>query len=97
MGNGVGKCGVSQAVLSQKGGKQTDSSITTLHCQGVFDPLEWISQAEAARILNVSRQAVAWLVKNGRLNTLRIGGTNLVRREEVEAFQPEAGGRPKQR
>ena len=97
MGNGVGKCGASQAVLSPKGGNQAHSSMTTLHCQGVFNPLEWISQAEAARIRNVSRQAVAWLVKKGRLNTLRIGGTNLVRRDEVEAFQPEAGGRPKLR
>jgi len=58
------------------------------------DPTEWISQAEAARLRKVSRQAIALLVKKGRLSVLKIGGRLLVRRKEVEDFTPDAAGRP---
>lgn len=58
------------------------------------DPNEWISQAEAARLRGVSRQAIALLVKKGRLSVLKIGGRLLVRRKEVEEFTPEPAGRP---
>lgn len=58
------------------------------------DPDEWISQAEAARLRGVSRQAIALLVKKGRLPVLKIGGRLLVRRKEVEEFTPEPAGRP---
>jgi excisionase family DNA binding protein len=58
------------------------------------DPDEWISQAEAARLRGVSRQAIALLVKKGRLRVLKIGGRLLVRRKEVEEFTPEQAGRP---
>jgi excisionase family DNA binding protein len=58
------------------------------------DPNEWISQAEAARLRGVSRQAIAVLVKKGRLSALKIGGRLLVRRKEVESFTPEGAGRP---
>jgi excisionase family DNA binding protein len=57
------------------------------------DPTEWISQAEAARLRSVSRQAIALLVKKGRLPVLKIGGRVLVRRKEVEEFTPEPAGR----
>lgn len=55
---------------------------------------QWISQAEAARIRGVSRQAIALLVKRGRFSVLKIGGRLLVRRKEVEEFTPEPAGRP---
>jgi len=55
---------------------------------------EWISQAEAARLRNVSRQAISLLVKKGRLPVLTIGGRVFVRRKEVEEFTPEPPGRP---
>jgi excisionase family DNA binding protein len=58
------------------------------------DPSDWISQAEAARLRKVSRQAIALLVKKGRLSVLKIGGRVLVRRKEVEEFTPEPAGRP---
>jgi excisionase family DNA binding protein len=58
------------------------------------DPNEWISQAEAARLRGVSRQAIALLVKKRRLPVLKIGGRVLVRRKEVEKFKPGAAGRP---
>ncbi|MCE5310421.1 MAG: helix-turn-helix domain-containing protein [Acidobacteriales bacterium] len=56
---------------------------------------EWISQAEAARLRGVSRQAIALLVKKGRLATLKVGGRLLVRRKDVEGFTPDPAGRPR--
>ena len=54
-----------------------------------------MSQAEAARLRGVSRQAIAKLVNNGRLQTLQVGGRALVRRDEVVSFSPNPAGRPK--
>lgn len=55
---------------------------------------DWISQAEAARLRGVSRQAIARLVQRGRLKILHIGGRTLVRRKDIERFEPEPAGRP---
>jgi len=54
---------------------------------------DWISQAEAARIRGVSRQAIAELVKRQRLETLKIGGRLLVRRKDIESFTAQSAGR----
>ncbi|MGP8260039.1 MAG: helix-turn-helix domain-containing protein [Acidobacteriaceae bacterium] len=56
--------------------------------------LEWVSQAEAARIRGVSRQAISRLIKKGRLQVLEIGGKVLLNRSEIEAFVPDPPGRP---
>jgi len=60
-----------------------------------FVPEEWISQADAARLRGVSRQAIAKLLKNGRLKSLTIGSHVFVNRSEVLAFEPRRAGRPK--
>lgn len=60
-----------------------------------IDPSEWISQAEAARLRGVTRQAIAKLVGNGRLRSLDVGGRALVSRADVLAFEPNPAGRPK--
>jgi excisionase family DNA binding protein len=57
-------------------------------------PEEWISQAEAARLRKVSRQAISLLVKKGRLPVLKIGGRVFVHRKEVVDFTPDPPGRP---
>jgi excisionase family DNA binding protein len=54
---------------------------------------DWVSQAEAARIRGVSRQAIARLIKRGRFRTLSIGGKVLLKRLEVENYKPELPGR----
>jgi excisionase family DNA binding protein len=54
---------------------------------------DWVSQAEAARIRGVSRQAIARLIKRGRFQTFTIGGKVLLRRAEVENYKPEQPGR----
>jgi excisionase family DNA binding protein len=55
---------------------------------------DWISQAEAARIRAVSKQAIAKLIHRKRIAAREIGGRMLVRRSEVEAFVPLPIGRP---
>ena len=46
---------------------------------------DWISQADAARLRGVSRQAISKLVQKGRLRTLTIGGHVLVHRDDAPA------------
>jgi excisionase family DNA binding protein len=53
-----------------------------------------ISLAEAARLRGVSRQAIDDLVKRGKLATVEIAGRRLVSRQDVNAYEPELGGRP---
>jgi excisionase family DNA binding protein len=60
-----------------------------------FHPSDWITQAEAARIRKVSRQAIAKLVRHGRLRSMSIGGRVFVLRADVESFIPKAAGRPR--
>ncbi len=61
-----------------------------------FDPYP-LSQAEAARIRSVSKQAIAKLIARKRLSAREIGGRKLVRRSEVEAFVPMPLGRPRKK
>lgn len=56
------------------------------------DASQWISQAEAAKLRGVSRQAIARLVRKGRFKILSIGGKTLLRRSEVEEFRPKPPG-----
>ena len=57
-----------------------------------IDVGQWISQAQAAKLRGVTRQAIAILVRKGRFRTLSIGGKTLLRRSEVEEFQPNPPG-----
>lgn len=59
-----------------------------------FDPNEWISQAEAAELRGVSRQAINELVQKDRFETLEVAGRKLVRRQDVVDYEPKRGGRP---
>lgn len=56
---------------------------------------DWVSQAEAARLRGVSRQAIARLIKKGRFRVLRIAGKVLLKRTDVKGFEPEPAGRPR--
>lgn len=59
-----------------------------------INPDKWISQKRAAEIREVSRQAINELVQKGRFDTQSIGGKTLVKREDVENYEPRKGGRP---
>ena len=56
---------------------------------------DWISQAEAAQLRGVSRQAISKLIRQGRLKTFEVGGHVLVSRSEILGFRPQTAGRPK--
>jgi excisionase family DNA binding protein len=60
-----------------------------------FKAEDWISQADAARVRGVSRQAIAKLVRTKRLRTMEIGGHVLIRRDDILDFRPKKAGRPK--
>jgi hypothetical protein len=53
-----------------------------------------ITQAEAARLRQVSRSAINDLVKRRKLKVKIIGGQPFVSRKEVLSYAPEVGGRP---
>jgi excisionase family DNA binding protein len=53
-----------------------------------------ITQAEAARLRGVSREAIYGLVARKKLSIVEIGGQKFVKRSEVENYTPEIGGRP---
>src|SRR5437868_1268207 len=60
-----------------------------------FSPDDWVSQAMAARMRKVSKQAIAKLVRKGRLRALTVGGHLLLSRHDVENFRPKPAGRPR--
>lgn len=59
------------------------------------DLSDWISQAEAARLRGITRQAIAKLIKHHRLPTLEVGGRRFVSRTDVLSFAPLPAGRRK--
>jgi len=61
--------------------------------RALYDPRDWVSQAAAARLRGVTRQAISRLVRRGRLRTLMIGGRLLVHRVDLLAFTPRSGTR----
>jgi hypothetical protein len=58
------------------------------------DLTDLVTQAEAARIRGVSREAIYGLVAREKLTVIEIGGQKFLRRSEVENYRPELGGRP---
>lgn len=68
--------------------------MSTILLNNEFNPSDWISQSEAARIRGVSRQAIHRLIQRGRLTVLEVGGYILVSKDEVENFEALEPGRP---
>lgn len=79
---------------AKEAGNRKETAIKGSQAQPVFDPKDWITKAEAARIRRVTRQAIGKLVSKGKLAKLEIAGLTLVNRADVESYQPERGGRP---
>jgi hypothetical protein len=55
---------------------------------------DFITQAEAARLRQVSRAAISDLIKRGKLKVHPKFGLPLLSRREVLSYRPEVGGRP---
>lgn len=60
-----------------------------------FDPDVWVSQAQAARLRGVSRQAISKIARSGRISTMEIGGRLFVRKDQIVEFTAAKAGRPK--
>ena len=79
-----------------KGRPRKETSATKVHLKKLVEIFnrglskEYISQAEAARIRGVSQQAIANLIRRGKLNPVVVAGRTLVLRSEVEAFVPQS-------
>jgi excisionase family DNA binding protein len=56
------------------------------------DPSDWMTQAEAARLRSVSRQAINHLVRMGRVRTLVVGRRVLVNVEDIKNYKPSKPG-----
>lgn len=56
---------------------------------------DWVSQAEAAKLRGVSRQAIAKLVQANRVRSVEVAGRTLVNRADVENYVPLKAGRPR--
>jgi excisionase family DNA binding protein len=69
--------------------------LSTNSSEEPISPSDWVSQAEAAQLRGVSRQAISKLVRNGRLKSIVVGGHRLVSRADLLSFRPRAAGRPR--
>ena len=56
-----------------------------------------ISQTKAAHLRGVTHAAISDLIRRGRLQIIEVAGRRLLRRDEVEAYEPSPGGWPKGR
>jgi len=56
---------------------------------------EFLTQAEAARIRGVSRQAINLLIKKGKVQGYSIGGVVFVEKSEILKYKAKKAGRPK--
>lgn len=56
--------------------------------------LDLITQSEAAKIREVSPEAISDLIRRGRLTPVEVGGRKFLRRSEVVNFEALPGGRP---
>lgn len=59
-----------------------------------IDRDDLVTRTQAAVMRGVTRAAIADLIKRGRLRPIEIAGRSFLSRREVEAFEPDPGGRP---
>jgi excisionase family DNA binding protein len=59
-----------------------------------IDPDELLTVTQAAAVRKVTRQAINHLIREGKLPVVDIAGRRFVKRGDIEAFEPDKGGRP---
>ena len=57
-----------------------------------FNPEDLVSQATAARMRGVSKQAITGLIQRGKLTTVIIDDHVFLLRKEIEDFKPDVPG-----
>jgi len=62
-----------------------------------FNPKELVSQATAAKMRGTTKQAIANLIRRGKLQAVMIDNHVFLLKKDVESFTPDKSGpRPKQ-
>jgi hypothetical protein len=56
---------------------------------------ELVSIKVASEMRGVTTQAIHQLIKRGKLRAIEVSGIRFVLRKEVEAYEPDVGGRPR--
>ncbi len=59
-----------------------------------INPSELLTVTQAADERGTSRQAINYLVRQGRLEVVEIAGKRFISRTALASFKPEPGGRP---
>ncbi len=59
-----------------------------------IDPADLLTMTQAAERRGTTRQAVSYLVRQGKLEAVDVAGRQFVRRADVDSFTPDTGGRP---
>lgn len=62
-----------------------------------IDPDELLTATQAADVRGVSRQAINYLIREGKLPVVEIAGRRFVKRGDVMSFEPDKGGRPSEK
>ncbi len=64
------------------------------HMTKSIDPGELLTVTQAAEERGTTRQAINYLIRQGRLETVEIAGKRFISRSVLAHFKPEVGGRP---
>jgi hypothetical protein len=59
-----------------------------------INPSELLTVTQAADERGTTRQAINYLIRQGRLETVEIAGKRFINRSVLASFKPETGGRP---
>ena len=59
-----------------------------------IDTEELLTVSQAADERGTTRQAINYLIRQGKLATVEIAGRRFVSRRELSTFTPDRGGRP---
>jgi hypothetical protein len=59
-----------------------------------IDPDELLTVTQAAAERGTTRQAINYLIRHGKLETVEIAGKRFISRRTLAAFTPDTGGRP---
>jgi hypothetical protein len=59
-----------------------------------INPSELLTVTQAADERGTTRQAINYLVRQGRLEVIEIAGKRFISRTALASFKPEPGGRP---
>ncbi len=59
-----------------------------------INPDELLTVAQAAEERGRTRQAINYLVRQGKLETIEIAGRRFIARQALAEYVPDAGGRP---